>query len=391
MEAYEYVVKNENNETEKGLMWGDSEQEIATRLKRDGYKIYRISLQVEKKKHKWNHSLVVDVTYQLGLLIESGVPLRRALQLLCHGRRGLLYTALYESIERGQTLSQALRSEGCPAIALALLESGEAAGTLGESLQYISRHYDWERQLRQKVMSAISYPIFLLLMMNVFFLVTILFIIPSFEKVFTTMHITLPLMTRALFALGQGLKEHPLMVIGIHGVVIGSIVFAYKQHSMRCKVHRWLWHLAHRYQWSTCVYYTSMLKVWALLLDSGISIIQTINITRSLWGNLYGSECSEQVEAKLLNGFSFEESLRSGHIGNDFIWQMISIGEESGELVKMLNHCGHYYESILSKYIARLERLLEPVLLTVMGIGVAVLVVSVMYPLFTSIAKLGGQ
>ena len=83
---------------------------------------------------------------------------------------------------------------------------------LGESLQYISRHYDWERQLRQKVMSAISYPIFLLLMMNVFFLVTILFIIPSFEKVFTTMHITLPLMTRALFALGQGLKNHPILV-----------------------------------------------------------------------------------------------------------------------------------------------------------------------------------
>ena len=391
MEAYEYVVKNENNETEKGLMWGDSEQEIGTRLKRDGYKIYRISLQVEKKKHKWNHSMVVDVTYQLGLLIESGVPLRRALQLLCHGKRGLLYTALYESIERGQTLSQALRSEGCPAIALALLESGEAAGTLGESLQYISRHYDWERQIRQKVMSAISYPIFLLLMMNVFFLVTILFIIPSFEKVFTTMHITLPLMTRALFALGQGLKEHPLMVIGIHCVVIVSIVFAYKKHSIRCKVHRWLWLLAHRYQWSTCMYYTSMLKVWALLLDSGISIIHTMNITRSLWGNLYGSECSEQVEAKLLNGFSFEESLRSGHIGNDFIWQMVSIGEESGELVKMLNHCGHYYESILSKYIARLERLLEPVLLAVMGIGVAVLVVSVMYPLFTSIGKLGGQ
>ena len=391
MEAYEYVVKNENNETEKGLMWGDSEQEIATRLKRDGYKIYRISLQVDKKKHKWNHSMVVDVTYQLGLLIESGVPLRRALQLLCHGKRGLLYTALYESIERGQTLSQALRSEGCPAIALALLESGEAAGTLGESLQYISRHYDWERQLRQKVISAISYPIFLLLMMNVFFLVTILFIIPSFEKVFTTMHITLPWVTRALFALGQGLKEHPLMVIGIHSVVIGSIVLAYQQHSIRRKVHRWLWQLAHQYQWSTCVYYTSMLKVWALLLDSGISIIHTINITRPLWGNPYGSECSEQVEAKLLTGHSFEESLRNGHIGNDFIWQMVSIGEESGELVKMLNHCGHYYESILSKYIGRLERLLEPVLLTVMGIGVAVLVVSVMYPLFTSIAKLGGQ
>jgi len=391
MEAYEYVVKDENNETIKGLIWADSEQEVGTRLKREGYKIYKITLQVNKKKHKWNHTMVVDVTYQLGLLIESGVPLRRALQLLCQGKRGLLYTALYESIERGQTLSQALRSEGCPAIALALLESGEAAGTLGESLQYISRHYDWERQLRQKVISAISYPLFLLVLMNIFFLVTILFIIPSFEKVFTTMHITLPVMTRSLFALGQGLKNHPIVVVILHCVGLGAMVFAYRQYSIKRKVHRWLWQLAHRYQWMTCIYYTSMLKVWALLLDSGISIIHTMNITRPLWGNMHGSECSEKVEAKLLSGHSLEESLRTENIGNSFIWQMISIGEESGELVKMLEHCGHYYESILSKYIARLERLLEPILLTLMGIGVAVLVVSVMYPLFTSIAKLGGQ
>lgn len=390
MEAYEYVVKDKNNETIKGLIWADSEQEVGTRLKRDGYKIYKITLQVNKKKHKWNHAMVVDVTYQLGLLIESGVPLRRALQLLCQGKRGLLYTALYESIERGQTLSQALRSEGCPAIALALLESGEAAGTLGESLQYISRHYDWERQVRQKVISAISYPLFLLVLMNIFFLVTILFIVPSFEKVFTTMHITLPVMTRALFALGQGLKNHPIVVVILHCVGLGAMIFAYHQQSIKRKVHRWLWQLAHRYQWMTCIYYTSMLKVWALLLDSGISIIHTMNITRPLWGNIYGAECSEKVEAKLLSGHSFEESLRTENIGNSFIWQMISIGEESGELVKMLKHCGHYYESILSKYIARLERLLEPILLTLMGIGVAVLVVSVMYPLFTSIAKLGG-
>lgn len=391
MEAYEYVVKDKNNEMIKGLIWADSEQEVGTRLKREGYKIYKITLQVDKKKHKWNHTMVVDVTYQLGLLIESGVPLRRALQLLCQGKRGLLYTALYESIERGQTLSQALRSEDCPAIALALLESGEAAGTLGESLQYISRHYDWERQVRQKVISAISYPLFLLVLMNIFFLVTILFIVPSFEKVFTTMHITLPVMTRALFALGQGLKNHPIVVVILHCVGLGAMVFAYHQHSIKRKVHRWLWQLAHRYQWMTCIYYTSMLKVWALLLDSGISIIHTVNITRPLWGNMYGAECSVNVEAKLLSGHSFEESLRTENIGNSFIWQMISIGEESGELVKMLEHCGHYYESILSKYIARLERLLEPILLTLMGIGVAVLVVSVMYPLFTSIAKLGGQ
>ena len=98
------------------------------------------------------------------------------------------------------------------------------------------------------------------------------------------MHITLPLMTRALFALGQGLKNHPILVFIMQCVGIGALVFAYHQHSIKRKVHRWLWLLAHRYQWMTCIYYTSMLKVWALLLDSGISIIHTMNITRPFMG-----------------------------------------------------------------------------------------------------------
>ena len=74
------------------------------------------------------------------------------------------------------------------------------------------------------------------------------------------MHITLPLMTRALFALGQGLKNHPILVFIMQCVGIGALVFAYHQHSIKRKVHRWLWLLAHRYQWMTCIYYTSMLK-----------------------------------------------------------------------------------------------------------------------------------
>ena len=68
---------------------------------------------------------------------------------------------------------------------------------------------------------------------------------------------------------------------------------------------------------------------------------------------------------------------------------MVAVGEESGELVAMLNHCSHYYESLLTQYIARMERLMEPILLTIMGVGIAILVISVMYPLFTSISSLG--
>ena len=71
----------------------------------------------------------------------------------------------------------------------------------------------------------------------------------------------------------------------------------------------------------------------------------------------------------LCKGHSFCESLKSSSVGNPFIWQMVAVGEESGELVAMLNHCSHYYESLLTQYIERMERLMEPILLTIMGVG----------------------
>ena len=138
MDAYEYVVRNDADETVKGVLWGESEREIALRLKRDGFRIYRINRKEKSKVQSWSHEVVADITYQLGLLIESGVPLRRALHLLCNGRRALVYRALYESIERGQPLSQAFRNEGCPPIALALLESGGIGYVRRESAVYFT-------------------------------------------------------------------------------------------------------------------------------------------------------------------------------------------------------------------------------------------------------------
>ena len=116
-----------------------------------------------------------------------------------------------------------------------------------------------------------------------------------------------------------------------------------------------------------------------------------MKLTKQVWRNDWGKIGTEQVIEKLQGGYSFQESLKSSSIGNSFIWQLVTVGEESGELVAMLEHCYEYYDSTLNQYIARLERLMEPILLSIMGIGIGILVVSVMYPLFTSLSSLSGQ
>ena len=177
-------------------------------------------------------------------------------------------------------------------------------------------------------------------------------------------------MTKGLFVLGTSLREHPLLYVSGHVVFIGILIYVFKQSAIRYRFDRWLWQLAQHNTFLTSLYYTNILHIWSLLLDSGISIINTIDITKHIWRNLYGESCSNHVYDMLCKGHSFCESLK---------------------LVAMLNHCSHYYESLLTQYIARMERLMEPILLTIMGVGIAILVISVMYPLFTSISSLGGQ
>lgn len=387
MKAYHYIVITKEKVKKQGLLWADSEDEIKTKLKLEGYTICNITVS-EEKQTVWTYKAISDVSQQLGLLLSSGIPLRRALTLMAEQNRNPAYRFLYEGIQRGQSLSQTFYQLGFPVIAVALLEAGEAAGTLGETLQYIANYYEHERQWKQKIISAISYPSFLLLLMNVFFLVTLLFIIPSFSRVFATMHVELPWMTRGLFVLGQSLREHPFIYIGVHILIVICTVIGLNNQRIQMSIHKRLWKLAHRNTPLAALYYTNILAVWALLLDSGISIIPMMKMTKEVWRNQYGRICSERVVTMLEAGHSFGHSIEACSIGNPFIWQMVAVGEESGELVAMLRHCSKYYDSLLNQYITRLERLMEPILLSIMGIGIAILVVSVMYPLFTSISSL---
>lgn len=387
MKAYHYIVITKEKVKKQGLLWADSEDEIKTKLKLEGYTICNITVS-EEKQTAWTYKAISDVSQQLGLLLSSGIPLRRALTLMAEQNSNSAYRFLYEGIQRGQSLSQTFYQLGFPDIAVALLEAGEAAGTLGETLQYIANYYEHERQWKQKIISAISYPSFLLLLMNVFFLVTLLFIIPSFSRVFATMHVELPWMTRGLFVLGQSLREHPFIYIGVHILIVICTVIGFNNQRIQMSIHKRLWKLAHRNTPLAALYYTNILAVWALLLDSGISIIPMMKMTKEVWRNQYGRICSERVATMLEAGHSFGHSIETCSIGNPFIWQMVAVGEESGELVAMLRHCSKYYDSLLNQYITRLERLMEPILLSIMGIGIAILVVSVMYPLFTSISSL---
>ena len=97
------------------------------------------------------------------------------------------------------------------------------------------------------------------------------------------------------------------------------------------------------------------------------------------------------VAQKVKDGASFSKALQSVGLGNEFLWELLLMGEESGSMVDMLLHCSQYYEQLTKRYMYKIQQLMEPLMISLMGIGVAVLVMAVMLPMFNSVTAIQGM
>lgn len=123
-------------------------------------------------------------------------------------------------------------------------------------------------------------------------------------------------------------------------------------------------------------------------MDSGLTITDMLTLTKSLWGNPYATLLQTQVNNLLAKGTTFGDALKKAKLGNEFLWELITIGEETGDMVAMLNHGASYYDRLTSRYMAKLQQLMEPIMVSLMGIGVAILVIAVMLPMFNAVTAM---
>lgn len=392
LQEYQYQGKNLNGEIVKGSIWAESENEVVDRLRRQGILITSLNVNKEKitkSRKKWKNKDVIKLAYQLEMLLNAGLSLRKIMELLTRQTSTLPFGAMRQSIERGQSIGSVLEEQSYPKLAIALVKAGETSGSLGVSFGLIKDLYERKSKYYKKIIGAISYPIFLLFLMAAFFVTAMVVIIPNFKNVFASMHIQVPFFTQCLFTVSDILLNYyGILALSLVGF-IAFLIWCYRQEAVKLYVHRMLWLQGQKYTLLACFQYTNLLDVWALLLDSGIPLIESVQLTQDLLGNQYGKKQSLKLLGDLNGGHSFHQALKENYMGTPFVWTMVSIGEESGELAAMLKHCSLYYQSLMDSYVTLMERLLEPLLLVFMGLGVGILVAAVMMPLFTSISALG--
>lgn len=409
MPKFSYVVKDRQGKTYKNVVDALHKTTLVEKLQQQGYfvvSVQELSSSTPRKKapskklkrFKYKNVKLHDLlTFgrQLATMLEAGVPLIRSMDvILSQIQSENFHKVIFKvktDVEHGSSLSGALGKH--PKVFnqfwVSLIEVGEASGTIPMVLAKLSFYLEQQAAFRSTIISGIIYPaiLFCVAMGAVVFFA--LFVGPRFESIFNSMGVDLPMITIILLATFKFIKNYFFLLVGATFVAVWILKNYFKTYQGRLiweKIMFSLPTIGDIYKLIVVERFTAQMSI---LIDVGVPILFALDITERLVNNntcaLIVNSIKESVkEGELLVG----PMERSGFFPPMAI-QMIMVGEETGELSKMLGHVSRFYQDSVETFMKRFATIIEPFMLVFMGGVIGTIVLAMFLPMF-NIAQLGG-
>ncbi len=326
---------------------------------------------------------------QLATLLEAGVPLLRSLQILCDQveSRPLLIAlqGIRRDIEGGKTFHEAVAKY--PKIFspfwVNVIETGEASGRLFQAMTQLVQYLKTAGELQRKAVTAFTYPAVLIVAAIGALFIFALKIIPIFSGMFKSMNVQLPWLTQVIISFSEVLQHYFLVIV----VGTAGLVYAGKR-VLQSEPGRWamdrlLLKLPVFSPLFTQMELAQFSRGLSSLLDSGVPILLGLDIMqKSATNKVYGKAFGE-IRDHVREGRPMAQPMQQAGLFPALMVQMIQVGEEIGELGKMLNKIAVYYEARVNVFIERLTILFEPIAIIFMAVVVGTLVVAMFLPIFS--------
>lgn len=401
MPVYEYTALNDKGRKLKGII--DAQNTGAARQKLRESNIYLTDLQEAsgaKKKSPPRQPLgglfrkvgareLTVMTRQMATLLGAGLPLVQSLTTLItqtsHPQLKTILAQIREEVNEGSSFSHTLTRypEVFPAFYLNMVRAGEASGTLHLVLERLADFNEKQQALKGRVRAALAYPMFMFLIGSgvLFFLVT--FVVPNVTRIFDEMHQTLPLITIILIGVSRFLETFWWVIVaGLIGAFVALKYFLSKTQKGRVLLDRILLALPVVGPINRKMAVARFSRTLGTLLESGVPLLASLEIVRNIVGNSLISDAIQQAGNDVREGQSLSAPLARSGLFPTISVEMISVGEQSGNLEPMLYRIAEAYEKEVESGITMLTSLLEPIMILVMGLAVGFIVVSILLPIF---------
>ncbi len=395
MPIFNYVAKDTKGEYHKGEVETADEHEAARLLQRK--KLIIISIKaaqtsqshlLDKLTNRVAFTDVVVFTRQLATMIEAGLVLSEAITVLADQQESKYFkkvlTAIATDIQGGLSFAAALDKHQSvfPPIFINLVKAGEASGKMDTILLQLATSLEKERIFKSKVRGAMIYPIIVVTLMLGVMGVMVFFVMPKLTGLYTQSNIELPLPTKIMLAITNFLLSFWWLMIF---VAIG-ISMAFR---------RWVSTVSGRLYFDTfllkapilgrvvtLVILTTMTRTLTLLIAAGIPILETIHIVSEVVGNVVYKTALENSYKGVERGLTFSNEILAVPVIPKLVGQMIRTGEETGKLDEVMAKLAEYYEGESDEALKNITTLIEPIILIVLGLGVAFLVISIILPIY---------
>lgn len=387
--VFEWEGKDKVGKVVRGEVRAAGEAVVRANLRRQGVLVTK----VRKRRMSGGSSVkakdIAVFTRQLATMMKAGVPLLQSFDIVARGATNPRVTKLLNDVrsdvETGTSLSQSFRKHPAhfDALYCNLVEAGESAGILEALLERLATYQEKTLSIKQKIKSALTYPIAVMVVAFIVLTVIMIWVVPAFKEVFSSFGADLPMPTQIVIAMSEFFVSYWWLIFGVLG---GGLYFFFQTWKRSEKMQMTMDRLLLRVPVFGGLLYKSALARWTRTLSTmfaaGVPLVEALDSVGGASGNAVFAEATARIQKEVSTGTSLTVSMQGVNIFPVMVLQLTSIGEESGSLDDMLAKAADIYEEEVDETVKMLSSLMEPMVIVVLGVLIGGIVVAMYMPIF---------
>lgn len=395
MPIYRYKATNNKGRTKSGIDIALNETELITRYRRKELEINSIVLadnDIEAKirlvLESVNPKDLVIFSRQFSVMISANVPVVESLLILIDQTEKFALKKVIADIafevDAGSLLSDAFekRPKLFSNFFVNIIRSGETSGKLDEVLNYLADEMEKSYDMAAKVKGAMIYPVFILVGLVGVAIVLMVYVIPNLTSVLTESGAELPFATKVVIAISEFMQKYLILIV-LFSVGVGFLIRMYlRTYNGRRNLDYFKLHMPIFGQLFKYIYLMRFTRSLSTLLKGGVTITKSLEVVAEVVSNIIYQEIILKTLESINDGNPVSMVMENESTIPKMVPQMIAVGERTGKLDVVLDKVTDFYGREADKMLANMSALMEPIIMTVMGIGVGIMVAAVIMPMY---------
>ena len=399
MKTFKYTAITASGVNVDGLLQAKSENDALIQLRESystvtGIREVRENAGLSSFAEKLTTGKVTDkalslLCRQFSIIFSAGMPIVRTVELVAGQTQDKTLKKILEEVvtdvESGKGLADSFADRGkkLPATFIETIRAGEESGSLSTSMSRLSSFYEKKASVSGKVVSALTYPAFVLVVAVAVVAVIMIKAVPVFSSTFEELGVELPMATKLLIGASNFLTKYILIILAILAVIVLGIRAYGSTASGKLTLARLKLNIPILGKIQRMNSSSQFANTLSTMLASGLQARRALSITASAMSNAYIGDAIENVVSEVESGYTIGASLKKAGVLPDLLVEMTAVGEESGSLESTLDVVGEYYNSEVDTATTRATSLIEPMIIVFLAVFVVFVLLAVYMPMFS--------